>query len=223
MAEVGASEIDTWVARTDVDRECQRFFRHAVPESVNMLIDERRRTDPSITKLGSDMSVPDERLHDVVSLYRRTLAEAGLESAAWGHIGDNHLHVNVLPRDSRDFAAGKKLFAGWAAEVTRMGGAVSAEHGVGKIKRGFLETMYGPVHIREMARLKCQLDPKGQLGRGNLFGEELLDEMVAERLGARDAGGWAGTGAGADAASGTDATAGANAVPADAEKSGERA
>ena len=104
-----------------------------------------------------------------------------------------------------------------------MGGAVSAEHGVGKIKRGFLETMYGPVHIREMARLKCQLDPKGQLGRGNLFGEELLDEMVAERLGARDAGGWAGTGAGADATSGTDATAGANAVPADAEKSGERA
>ena len=217
------SEVDTWVARADADRECQRFFRHAVPESVNMLIDERRRTDPSITKLGSDMSVPDERLHDVVSLYRRTLAEAGLESAAWGHIGDNHLHVNVLPRDSRDFAAGKKLFAGWAAEVTRMGGAVSAEHGVGKIKRGFLETMYGPAHIREMARLKCQLDPKGQLGRGNLFSEELLDEMVAERLGACDAGGWAGAGAGADAASGTDATAGANAVPADAERGGERA
>ena len=209
MAEVGASEVDTWVARTDVDRECQRFFRHAVPESVNMLIDERRRIDPSITKLGSDMSVPDERLHDVVSLYRRTLAEAGLESAAWGHIGDNHLHVNVLPRDSRDFAAGKKLFAGWAAEVTRMGGAVSAEHGVGKIKRGFLETMYGPAHIREMARLKCQLDPKGQLGRGNLFGEELLDEMVAAeatRANARER-----DGVGVDASS------------ADAEKGGERA
>ena len=174
-----------------------------------MLIDERRRLDPSITKLGSDMSVPDERLHDVVSLYRRTLAEAGLESAAWGHIGDNHLHVNVLPRDSRDFAAGKKLFAGWAAEVTRMGGAVSAEHGVGKIKRGFLETMYGPAHIREMARLKCQLDPKGQLGRGNLFSEELLDEMVsvgAARANARERGG-----------------VGADASLADAEKGGERA
>lgn len=209
MAEVGASEVDTWVARTDVDRECQRFFRHAVPESVNMLIDERRKIDPSITKLGSDMSVPDERLHDVVSLYRRTLAEAGLESAAWGHIGDNHLHVNVLPRDSRDFAAGKKLFAGWAAEVTRMGGAVSAEHGVGKIKRGFLETMYGPAHIREMARLKCHLDPKGQLGRGNLFGEELLDEMVAAeaaRANARERG-----------------DAGSDASSADAEKGGERA
>ena len=179
MAEVGASERDTWVARTDVDRECQRFFRHAVPESVNMLIDERRRTDPTITKLGSDMSVPDERLHEVVELYRSSLAKAGLESAAWGHIGNNHLHVNVLPRNAADFAAGKELFAGWAAEVTRMGGAVSAEHGVGKIKRGFLATMYGEEHIREMAALKLQLDPKAQLGRGNLFGEELLGDVAA--------------------------------------------
>lgn len=177
---VGADEADTWVARTDVDRECQRFFRHAVPESVNMLIDERRRTNPAITKLGSDMSVPDERLHDVIELYRTTLAEAGLQSAAWGHIGNNHLHVNVLPRGDADFAAGKELFCSWAAEVTRMGGAVSAEHGVGKIKRGFLETMYGPEHVREMARLKCELDPAGQLGRGNLFGEELLGAMAGD-------------------------------------------
>ena len=107
------------------------------------------------------------------------------------------------------FAAGKKLFAGWAAEVTRMGGAVSAEHGVGKIKRGFLKTMYGPAHISEMARLKCQLDSKGQLGRGNLCGEELLDEMVAAeaaRANARERGG-----------------VGADASPADAEKGSERA
>ena len=174
LAATGGSEDATWVARTEVDRESLIFFRHAVPESVNMLIDERRRTDPTITKLGSDMSVPDERLHEVVELYRSSLAKAGLESAAWGHIGNNHLHVNVLPRNAADFAAGKELFAGWAAEVTRMGGAVSAEHGVGKIKRGFLATMYGDEHVREMAALKLQLDPKGQLGRGNLFGEELL-------------------------------------------------
>lgn len=180
MRTVGADETDTWVARTDVDRECQRFFRHAVPESVNMLIDERRRTNPAITKLGSDMSVPDERLHDVIELYRTTLAEAGLQSAAWGHIGNNHLHVNVLPRGDADFAAGKELFCSWAAEVTCMGGAVSAEHGVGKIKRGFLETMYGPEHVREMARLKRELDPAGQLGRGNLFGEELLGAMAGD-------------------------------------------
>ena len=180
LGETGGSEDATWVARTDVDRESQRFFRHAVPESVNMLIDERRRTDPTITKLGSDMSVPDERLHDVVGLYRRTLAESGLQAAAWGHIGNNHLHVNVLPRDARDFATGKALFKEWAREVTAMGGAVSAEHGVGKLKRDFLTVMYGPKHIREMAQLKARLDPYGQLGRGNLFSEDVLDAVRAE-------------------------------------------
>ena len=174
----GGSDDATWVARTEVDRECQRFFRHAVPESVNMLIDERRRTDPTITKLGSDMSVPNARLADVIALYRRTLAESGLESAAWWHIGNNHLHVNILPRDAQDYRRGGELFAQWASEVTAMGGAVSAEHGVGKIKAGFLETMYGHEAMVESARLKLQLDPAGQLGRGNLFSEKLLDELV---------------------------------------------
>ena len=179
MGQVGADESRTWVARTDLDREAQRFFRHAVPESVNMLIDERRKTDPTITKLGSDMSVPDACLHEVVQMYRTTLAEAGLESAVWGHIGNNHLHVNVLPRDAADYARGKELFKSWAGEVTHMGGAVSAEHGVGKIKRDFLEVMYGTQAIHEMARAKVALDPRGILGQGNLFGPDVLDAEVA--------------------------------------------
>lgn len=179
MGQVGADESRTWVARTDLDREAQRFFRHAVPESVNMLIDERRKTDPTITKLGSDMSVPDACLHEVVQMYRTTLAEAGLESAVWGHIGNNHLHVNVLPRDAADYARGKELFKSWAGEVTHMGGAVSAEHGVGKIKRDFLEIMYGTQAIHEMARAKVALDPRGILGQGNLFGPDVLDAEVA--------------------------------------------
>ena len=176
----GGSERDSWVARTSVDRETLRFFRHAVPESVNMLIDERRREEPSITKLGSDMSVPDDRLRDVSALYRSTLVQEGLEAAAWGHIGNNHLHVNVLPRNAEEYTRGKALFARWAQDVTAMGGAVSAEHGVGKLKRDFLTTMYGSEHVREMARLKLAFDPACQLGRGNLFDAALLDEVCRE-------------------------------------------
>ena len=48
-----------------------------------------------------------------MALYRRTLAESGLESAAWGHIGNNHLHVNILPRDAQDYRRGGELFAQW--------------------------------------------------------------------------------------------------------------
>jgi D-lactate dehydrogenase (cytochrome) len=165
----GASEDDTWVAKNAAELDRLIFFRHALPESVNMLIDQRKKVYPAITKLGTDMSVPDGRLTDVMALYRGGLSEYGLQSAIWGHIGDSHLHVNILPRSESDYIKGKALYQQWAQAITEMGGAVAAEHGVGKLKVDFLATMYGEKHIAEMAALKYAFDPKGLLGAGNLF------------------------------------------------------
>lgn len=169
LIKVGGDETCTWVARTQSDIECLHFFRHAVPESANMIIDKRKKENPIITKLGADMSVPDDFLETVISVYREGLEEYALQSATWGHIGDNHLHVNILPENEDDYFNGKELYSKWAQRITSMGGAVSAEHGVGKIKAPFLEVMYGKKHIMEMAELKYSLDPKGLLGNGNLF------------------------------------------------------
>ena len=71
---------------------------------------------------------------------------------------------------------GKALFSRWAETVTSLGGAVSAEHGVGKIKRDFLKIMYGKEGLLEMAAVKAAFDPTLMLARGNLFPEEILDE-----------------------------------------------
>ncbi len=169
MRRCGGDENDTWVARNAADRDRLYFFRHAIPESVNMRIDQLKKADPSITKLGSDMSVPDEYLGDIMALYRASLLENKLQSAIFGHIGNNHLHVNILPGDGEEYKRGKAMFKQWAAVVTKMGGAVSAEHGVGKLKADFLTIMYGAKHIEEMAALKAVFDPKGTLGAGNLF------------------------------------------------------
>lgn len=169
LEQCGGREADTWVARNAADRDRLYFFRHAIPESVNMRIDQLKKEDPAITKLGSDMSVPDSCLGEIMKLYTSSLRENQLQSAIFGHIGNNHLHVNILPRSEEEYRRGKALFAQWAAAVTKMGGAISAEHGVGKLKAGFLSIMYGPLHIREMAQLKAVFDPKGTLGTGNLF------------------------------------------------------
>ena len=169
---VGGREENSWVARDQRDLDRLLFFRHAVPESVNMQIDLRRQTDPTITKVGSDMSVPNAHLFDVVKLYRDTLKECALQSAAWGHVGNNHLHVNVLPNNADEYHRAKELFKRWAAIVTEMGGAVSAEHGVGKLKSAFLAVMYGEEHLDEMRALKRAFDPKWLLGVGNLFPEK---------------------------------------------------
>ena len=172
LTAAGGREEDTQVARTAADVAALKFFRHAVPESVNMLIAQRKKLDPVITKLGTDMAVPDDRLEEVVALYRRGLAETGLQSAVWGHAGNNHLHVNILPRNGDDYRRGKALYADWARAVTGMGGAVSSEHAVGKAKADFLEIMYGPEHIAGMRALKRVFDPKGLLGQDNLFAKE---------------------------------------------------
>jgi len=171
-AEAGGDPDRSWVGRTAFDKETMTFFRHAVPESVNMLIDQRKKTAPGITKLGSDMAVPNGKLLAVMELYHRTLAEEGFEYAIWGHIGNNHVHVNILPRDMEEYRRGKALFTGWAAQITAMGGAVSAEHGVGKLKAAFLPIMFGNEVMARMYRVKQVFDPYGQLGQGNLFAEE---------------------------------------------------
>ncbi|MCE5196288.1 MAG: FAD-binding oxidoreductase [Negativicutes bacterium] len=169
LQQSGGNKADTWVARTEADLTQLQFFRHAVPESANLLIDRRKQNYPMITKLGTDMSVPDDQLAQVVALYRRGLRENQLQSAIWGHIGNNHLHVNILPRNEADFWKGKALYQQWAAQICQMGGAVAAEHGVGKLKTKMLLTMYGAEHIAEMAALKKVFDPRNLLGNGNLF------------------------------------------------------
>lgn len=165
----GGNKEQSWVACNENDLNRLMFFRHAVPESVNMLIDQRRKADPSITKLGSDMSVPDNCLRQVVQMYRNTLQENKLESAIWGHIGNNHLHVNVLPNNAEEYNRAKQLFKSWAVQVSKMGGAVSAEHGVGKLKPDFLTIMYKEDGIEQMRKCKEAFDAKGLLGTGNLF------------------------------------------------------
>lgn len=174
--EAGGDPCHTWVACNESDLNLLHFFRHAVPESVNMLVERYKRTYPEITKIGSDMAVPDERFEDLLAVYDSSLEKEGLSHAAWGHIGDNHIHVNILPSDMDEYHRGKALLSRWAEAVSQMGGAVSAEHGVGKLKAPFLELMYGKEYIDEMATLKEAFDPKWILGRGNLFAPRQKEE-----------------------------------------------
>lgn len=174
MDALGESCANTWAAKSLPDRERLLELRHKVPESVNALIALRKRSDSAIAKVGSDMAVPDKYLRDVMAMYHRDLEAKGFEYAIWGHIGNNHVHVNVLPRCARDMAAGKAMFMDWAKAVVAMGGTVSAEHGTGKNKAAFLPLLYGEAGVREMAAVKREFDPQCLLGSGNLFPEEYV-------------------------------------------------
>lgn len=165
----GGSEDTVWIAAAPREMERLLFFRHAVPEAVNLLIDDRRRKNPGLTKLSTDMAVPDSRLEQVMDLYNRKLEETGLESVMFGHIGNNHIHVNILPNSCDEYEKGRGLYLEWAREVIKMGGTVSAEHGIGKLKAELLKEMYGEEGIEQMLAVKRLFDPAGLLNKGSLF------------------------------------------------------
>lgn len=170
----GGSSGDTWAAKSAPDRNRLLELRHKVPESVNALIAERKRKIPNLAKVASDMAVPDGRLRDIIEIYDKDLADNGFEYAIWGHIGNNHLHVNILPKTEDDMKRGKEMFKNWAKMVVNMGGTVSAEHGIGKTKSAFLPVLYGEKGVRQMAELKRKFDPGFLLGTGNIFSEDII-------------------------------------------------
>lgn len=169
VAACGASIANSWAGYES--RELDRFkvFRHMVPETVNGILAERKKTCPALHKLGTDLAVPDEYLAEMWQLYRSQLEESGLEWLAFGHIGNNHIHVNVLPRDEADMQKALEIYAGFARRAVELGGAVSAEHGVGKIKGEFFKLMYSPDQVMQMKKVKEALDPLGLFNPGDIF------------------------------------------------------
>jgi D-lactate dehydrogenase (cytochrome) len=165
----GASLSDSWAAYEN--RELQRLkdFRHILPETINAIIAERKKQYPELHKLGTDLAVPDDRLHDMWQVYKGSLSAADLQWVAFGHIGNNHIHVNILPRNGSELQEGLKLYGHFAAKAVEFNGTVSAEHGIGKMKTNFLKLMYSPDHLDEMRAVKLALDPENLLNPGNIF------------------------------------------------------
>ncbi|NOY08192.1 MAG: FAD-binding oxidoreductase [Spirochaetes bacterium] len=171
MAEkAGGDGNEIWAACNPGEIERLKCFRHAVPEAVNMVIDRRRKKFPEITKLGTDMAVPDDKLKAVMEMYNNDLENSGLEFVKFGHIGNNHIHINILPKNMNDYNKGKELYRKWAAKAVAMGGTVSAEHGIGKLKVELLKIMYGRKGLKQMHNLKKIFDPYELLNRGNISG-----------------------------------------------------
>jgi D-lactate dehydrogenase (cytochrome) len=161
---------DSWFATNEQDQARLREFRHQLPVLMNEWFAHYRQR-----KVSTDMAVPDQAFPGLFDLYKRTLASSALRYTIFGHIGDNHVHVNILPRDEDEGARARELYVQFLKYAASVGGTLSAEHGVGKLKRDYLRLFYNDDQLREMAALKKTLDPHGILGRGNIFAEEFLN------------------------------------------------
>jgi D-lactate dehydrogenase (cytochrome) len=169
LGSYGVSLDDSWAGETLKDADAMKAFRHALPERINSIIGERRQSVPEITKVGTDMAVSDDHLAEILAAYRDGLDAAGLEYCIFGHIGNGHLHVNILPRTREEKGAAYELYERFARQVADFGGSLFAEHGVGRLKRRFMPIQYTDDQIEEMRRVKAWLDPDGRLNPGVLF------------------------------------------------------
>ena len=145
-----------------------RVFRHAVPERINATIARRREQHPTLHKIATDMAVEDQDLRWVYDLYTSRLTAAGLDHAVFGHAGNNHFHVNILPKDDAELQRAKAIYAEFATTIVARGGCVSAEHGIGRIKKHFLPVQYGAAILDAMRAAKRWLDPEWRLNPGVL-------------------------------------------------------
>lgn len=168
IAEFDGNEETAWFASNKKEMEKFKDFRHAISWKVSDYISRK-----GITKVGTDIAVPDNEFKAFYHDIKKDVETLGLDYIIYGHFGNSHAHLNMLPKDSSEHAEAKKLYKEICRKAVALKGTVSAEHGIGKLKIEYLLEMYGPENVEKMARLKSQLDPNHILGIGNIFDEKL--------------------------------------------------
>jgi FAD/FMN-containing dehydrogenase len=138
-------------------------IRHAASPILARLPEDRRSL-----QVIEDACVPIERMGEYIRAVRLAAADHDIPVVVFGHAGDGHIHVNLLPELARP---------GWEADivhlldevtetVVRLGGTLSGEHGDGRLRADALVRVYGPQIVELFRRVKHSFDPLGILNPG---------------------------------------------------------
>lgn len=161
--------VDTWIGEDRKNYDRLIDFRHRLPENINAYFKKL-----GLTKIAMDMAVPEQNFPEMYGFYRKIMKEEKLHTILFGHIGESHLHFNIFPSGDEEKIRAMQVYEVSVKKSLSLGGTVSAEHGIGKIKHRWLQVMYGEEGVRDMVRIKKTFDPYGILGPDNIFPRELL-------------------------------------------------
>lgn len=156
---------DAVIAASEAQAEALWLLRESIAPA------ERER-GPAVQH---DISVPVERMPEFVeaAVPRIEADWPGTQAVAFGHLGDGNVHFHVIAPEITDPLAwherdGKAISRQVHDLVTDWGGSISAEHGIGQLKRDELARLGDPVALAMMHSIKQALDPKGLLNPGKL-------------------------------------------------------
>jgi D-lactate dehydrogenase (cytochrome) len=154
----------TWFAQSSSELKRISDFRHSLPLKVN---EELIRNKQS--KIGTDSAVPDDAFEDYYNFITEELDSLGYKHFIYGHIGNSHLHADIMISNQKERDKALEIYDVLMLKAIELNGTVSAEHGIGKVKKKHLMMMYGPSGINAMKQVKLKLDPDNLLNRGNMF------------------------------------------------------
>lgn len=167
LAEQHDAYDDLRVFEGETELRRARELRHAVPSTMNER-GARWRAEGG-RKISTDWAVPYRRLGEAIATARRIASERGIEPVIYGHAGNGHPHQNFIGRNRSEVSSIETVVEETLRMVISMGGTVAAEHGIGKIKRGWLPMQMSDLQISVMRAVKRELDPDGILAPGNIL------------------------------------------------------
>jgi glycolate oxidase len=145
-------------------------------EESDLLLEARRLVNAGLEMLGSklvdDVAVPRRRLPDLLRGVEEISREKRVTIACPGHVGDGNMHPTVvIERDDPDAVRrAEEAFEAVMALGLRLGGTTTGEHGIGMLKRGWLEREIGPTSAGLHRQIRAVFDPLGLLNPGKVLG-----------------------------------------------------
>ncbi len=145
------------------------------PDERMIFWDIRRSISPSLFKIASmkfndDFCVPRSKVREVLKKVYELSKMYSIQVAAFGHIGEGHVHLNVIYDDGKEIDLSvHNLISKVLEEVVSVGGTITAEQGVGDTKSEFVKLELSPHEIGIMKGLKKMFDPKGIMNPGKIF------------------------------------------------------
>lgn len=164
ITEFNSDEESAWFAFSDSDNKKIQEFRHAISWKINEYISQN-----NLKKLGTDVAVPDNKFEELYYFSKSEVERENLSYVVYGHFGNSHMHLNMLPKEEKEYEKGKEVYKKICLKAVELGGTISAEHGIGKLKTEYLLLMYGEENVRKMFEVKKALDPNLILGIGNIY------------------------------------------------------
>jgi len=173
--EVAAAQIEA-IERTCGLHGASEVYATSDPDESEALIEARRQAIPAVEKRGAllleDVGVPLPHLGDLIDGMRAIAEARGVEIAVVAHAGDGNTHPLIVldPTDAEQRANADLAFGEVMALAIELGGTITGEHGVGRLKQPWLADYLGDDVLELNVRIKRALDPQNILNPGAMFG-----------------------------------------------------